>query len=360
MTGGRRKKPARPPMPLGREDWPRRVVVTGAGGHLGGWIVSILASGGVGVTATAGPGEDPMRLSAELVAAGVDPARLSVAACDLLDHPCWPAILQGHDALIHAAAPMPHVLPQDADGLMACARDGTRKVMEAAAAAGIRRVVATSSIMAALYDDTRAPGEVVTEAHWSAAGRDPMTAYAEAKTVAERELWAASQRLGIAVTAINPGVILGPGLTSSISPSLGLFREILSGRALFAPRILLPLVDVRDVAWLHVAALASDAAIGERIFAVADQIWLADLIARIRAKGHEHLPQPRPLDDARARKLADSFSILGYLRYDIGAERWVARDKAERLLKLNWRSSDETIAETIRFLEGRPATRHAA
>ena len=80
MRVARGKRPAKLPLPVGREDWPRRVVVTGAGGHLGGWIVSILASGGVGVTATAGPGEDPMRLSAELVAAGVAPemVRLSV------------------------------------------------------------------------------------------------------------------------------------------------------------------------------------------------------------------------------------------------------------------------------------------
>lgn len=344
-----------------REDggWPRRVVVTGAGGHLGGWIVSILASGGIDVTATAGPGESPARLEGELAAAGVEPARVRTIACDLSDHPCWPEIMAGQDALIHVAAPMPHVMPEAGAALVACARDGTRRVIEAAAAAGIRRVIMTSSIMAALYDSRRMAGHVVTEADWSAEG-EPMTAYAEAKTAAERALWQAAPALGMGVTAINPGVIFGPALTSSISPSLRLFGEILQGRALVAPRILLPLVDVRDVAWLHVAALLSDRTIGERIFAVSDQLWLADLVGRVRAQGLDRLPEPRPIDDERARKLADSFTILSYLRHDIGEERWIARGKAAALLKLNWRPIDETIAETVRFLAGSAAARHAA
>ncbi len=357
------RRPATARMPNGierAEPWPRRVVVTGAGGHLGGWIVAILASGGVAVTATAGPGEDPAVLRAELIAAGVDPALLRIVACDLSDQPCWAEIMAGQDALIHAAAPMPHVLPEEAPSLVACARDGSRRVVEAAAAAGIRRVVITSSIMAALYAEGRPEGHVVSEADWSEPGVAPMTVYAEAKTIAERTVWEAAAEAGLAVTAINPGVIFGPGLTSSISPSLNLFREILHGRAIVAPRILLPLVDVRDVAWLHVAALVSDAAIGERIFAVADQIWLVDLVGRIRADGFEHLPVPRPIDDARARRLADSFTILSYLRHDIGEARWIARGKAEALLGLRWRPIEETIGETIRFLSAKSRARDAA
>ncbi|WP_073056268.1 NAD-dependent epimerase/dehydratase family protein [Kaistia soli] len=342
------------------DHWPRRVVVTGAGGHLGGWIVSILASGGVNVTATAGPGEDPQRLAAEFIASGVQPARLRVVACDLLDKPCWTEIMAGQDALIHVAAPMPHVLTEDAAPLVACAREGSRRVVEAAAAAGIRRMVMTSSIMAALYSADRPDARVVTEADWSTPGRAPMTVYAEAKTVAERTVWEVAAARGLATTVINPGIIFGPGLTSSISPSLNIFREILLGRAIVAPRILLPLVDVRDVAWLHVAALLSDAAVGERIFAVADQLWLADLIACIRASGFEQLPVPRPIDDERARRLADSFSILSYLRFDIGEERWIGRGKAEALLKLRWRPVEETIVETARSLSGRADARHAA
>ncbi|MBZ9938739.1 NAD-dependent epimerase/dehydratase family protein [Mesorhizobium sp. BR1-1-16] len=359
----KRRPPASlvPSSPGGFEgDWPRRVVVTGAGGHLGGWIVSILASGGVDVTATAGPGEEPQRLAAELAAAGVDPARLRIVACDLLDKPCWAEIMAGQDALIHVAAPMPHVLTEDAAPLVACAREGSRRVVEAAAAAGIRRMVMTSSIMASLYGADRPDARVVTEADWSTPGRAPMTIYAEAKTVAERTVWDVAAERGLQTTVINPGIIFGPGLTSSISPSLNIFREILLGRAIVAPRILLPLVDVRDVAWLHVAALLSDAAIGERIFAVADQLWLTDLIDRIRASGFERLPVPRPIDDERARRLADSFSILSYLRFDIGEERWIARGKAEALLQLRWRPVATTISETIHFLAARTDLRHAA
>ena len=340
--------------------WPRRVVVTGAGGHLGGWIVAILAAKGVAVTATAGPTEDPAVLRAEFIAAGVDPQRLTIIACDLLDDPCWSAIMAGHDALVHVAAPMPHVLPEEASSLVACARDGSRRVIEAAAAAGIGRVVMTSSIMAALYGSGRPQGHRFTEDDWSEPGLAPMTVYAEAKTVAERTIWQTAAEAGLTVTAINPGVIFGPGLTSSISPSLNLFREILNGRAIVAPRILLPLVDVRDVAALHVAALVSDAAIGQRIFAVADQIWLDDLVGRIRARGFEHLPVPRPIDDERGRRLADSFTILSYLRHDIGEERRIAQGKAEALFNFAWRPLDETIAETIRFVSARAAALQAA
>ncbi len=342
------------------QPWPRRAVVTGAGGHLGGWIVAILAANGVFVTATAGPGEDPARLRAEFQAAGIDLALLRIVACDLLDAPCWTEIMEGQDALVHVAAPMPHVLAEAAPALVDCARAGSRRVIEAAAAAGIRRVVMTSSIMAALYGSGSLVGHVFTEADWSEPGRAPMTVYAEAKTVAERTSWEAAAETGLSLTSINPGIIFGPGVTSSISPSLNLFREILNGRAIVAPRILLPLVDVRDVAALHVAALVCRAAEGERIFAVADQIWLADLVGRIRTHGCEHLPVPRPLDDERARRLADTFSILSYLRHDIGEERWIARGKAEALVKRGWRPVDDTIVDTMRFVAARTAALQAA
>ena len=337
-----------------------RVVVTGAGGHLGGWIVALLARRGVAVTATAGPGEDPTRLAADFAAAGVDPARLSIVSCELADRSCWPSILAGHDALIHVAAPMPRALDCAARGLLLSARETMLALIEAAHAAGIRRVVHTSSVMAALYRSGRPSGHVITESDWSAPGLDPMTPYAEAKTVAERVFWEATRGFGIGATAINPGILFGPSLTGSMSPSLHLFGEVVDGRAIVAPRILLPMVDVRDAAALHVAALFSDAAVGERIFAVADQLWLMDFIARVRAEGLDHLPVPRPLDDARAHRLAESFSILGYLRYDIGQERRIASDKAARLLDQRWRPTMETIGDTVRFLLGRAAARQAA
>ncbi|MBB3929458.1 dihydroflavonol-4-reductase [Kaistia hirudinis] len=329
-----------------------RIVVTGASGHLGGWIVAILRERGFAVRGTAGPGEDLAVVRERLAAGGVDVGHLDLCSLDLLSDDDLGPLMAGADALIHVAAPIPLHLPEASPSMLKAAREGTRRILDAAAKAGTRRVVATSSIMAAVYGPHSDRGNVLTEQDWSAPAEEPMTAYAVAKTEAEREAWRVADALALDFTSINPGVLLGPGLTGTVSASLNVFQEALAGRATIAPRVLLPVADVRDVARLHVDALSADASIGERIFCVSEQIWLIDLIEMIRAAepGLSALPVPRLLKDELARKIADSFSMLRYLRYDIGEGRPIARDKATSLLGAAWRPLDATVSETIGYL----------
>ena len=332
-----------------------RIVVTGASGHLGGWVVAFLVERGHRGLGTSGPGEDPDAVKRTLAAAGVRPDRFDIASLDLLAEDGLDQLVAGQGALVHVAAPIPLNLPEASPSMLAAAREGTRRILEAASRAGVRRVVATSSIMAAVYGADRDDGVAVTEADWSAPESEPMTAYAVAKTEAEREAWRSARALSLDLTVINPGVLLGPGLTGTVSASLNVFQEALAGRATIAPVVLLPRADVRDVARLHIDALSAPAAAGERIFCVAEQVWLLDLIDMIRNAEPElleRLPVARLLRDDLARKIADSFSFLRYLRYDIGEGRPIAREKAVALLGARWRPLDETVRDTIAYLRG--------
>lgn len=330
-----------------------RIVVTGASGHLGGWVTAILVERGHRVLGTAGPGEDTGAVRERLAAAGIARDRFDIVTLDLLAEDGLDALLEGRQALVHVAAPIPLHLPEASPTMLAAAREGTRRILAASARAGARRVVATSSIMAAVYGSDRPPGSLIRESDWSQPQSQPMTAYAVAKTEAEREAWRCAEEFRLDLTVINPGVLLGPGLTGTISASLNVFQEALAGRATICPRVLLPVADVRDVARLHVEALARPAASGERIFCVARQVWLMDLIEMIRSAEPEllaTLPVPRPLKDELARKIADSFSFLRYLRYDIGDGHPISGDKAAALLGAKWRPLVETVRDTVDYL----------
>src|SRR6185312_11485308 len=95
------------------------------------------------------------------------------------------------------------------------------------------------------------------------------------KTIAERAAWelvadtGQSERLAV----VNPGAILGPLLSADGSFSLELIQRLLKGMP-GVPRVGFSIVDVRDVADLHVKAMRTPEAGGERFVAVADFRWM--------------------------------------------------------------------------------------
>ncbi len=172
--------------------------------------------------------------------------------------------------MYHVASPLPYVQPTDPDELIVPAREGVLRVLRAARAAGARRTVLTSSFAAIGY--TPKPGAEFTEDDWTDPATPGLAPYPRSKAIAERAGWDLMERDGgdTELVVVNPTFILGPTLTSELRSSMQLVKAMLDGTMTVAPRARFGVADVRDVADLHIRAMAAPAAAGKRFLAVAD------------------------------------------------------------------------------------------
>ncbi|RWN21671.1 MAG: NAD-dependent epimerase/dehydratase family protein [Mesorhizobium sp.] len=151
------------------------------------------------------------------------------------------------------------------------ARSGTLRVLRAAHEAKVKRLVITSSFVALSYARDMDTAEF-TEADWSDLSIPTLTAYVRSKTLAEKDAWDFVRRKGgPELTAVNPTVILGPVMCPDYSPSISLIQGMLDGNLPLAPKLSYGIVDVRDVADLHIRAMTDPAANGERFVAIAGE-----------------------------------------------------------------------------------------
>ena len=193
--------------------------------------------------------------------------RLSFVALDLTRDAGWAEAMAGVTALIHTASPFPMAPPRDENELIRPAVDGTLRALRAAQAAGVTRVVMTSSVVA-----IEANGKVgrtpLTEDDWSDVTHPRATPYYRSKTLAERAAWdfvAAHPEMRL--TTINPSLVLGAPLDARFGTSLGLIARILAGKDPMQPDIGFGIVDVADVSAMHVRALERPESAGRRYIA---------------------------------------------------------------------------------------------
>lgn len=250
-----------------------KVFVTGASGFIAKHILRELLEQGYEVRASVRSG----RRKDELEELFPD-ARLEFAMLDLTKDDGWQDALKGCEVLIHTASPFPLTEPKDPQELIRPAVDGTLRAMRAARAAGIKRVILTSSC-AAIYKQADKPKmQPSDEVNWTSPEDPAVGAYEASKTLAEKAAWDfVAENPDIALTTINPGAVFGPPMDARYGSSLELVEQLMTGKVPMAPPMDMVAVDVRDVARMHVAAIDLEATKGARFAAASGTHRLLEL-----------------------------------------------------------------------------------
>ncbi len=329
------------------------VLVTGGSGYIGSWCVIGLLQQGYTVRTTV----RDLRREAEVrasVGKMVDPGnRLSVHAANLTSDDGWDVAAEGAEYVLHVASPLGVPPPKDPNDLIIPARDGALRALRAAIKAGAKRVVMTSSV-AATSPDPRAPDGVSDEAVWTDPNNPATDAYAKSKTIAERAAWDLIKAEGgqTSLATVNPALVLGPVLSKDFSDSVQIVQRLLSGKVPGLPRLGFNIVDVRDVADLHIRAMTDPAAGGQRFIAAGDFAWMADIAAILKARlGDQAAKVPTArAPDILLRLVALFDTDLKSVTPGLGRRRTFTSAKAQNVLGWKPRPLDETILDCARGL----------
>ena len=330
------------------------VVVTGGSGYIAGYCIAELLNNGRRVRATIRNLARAEEVRATIGRISSNAAAIEFVAADLNSDAGWANAVAGADYVLHVASPAPAVSPKDDDEVVRPARDGTLRVLKAARDAGVKRVVMTSSIAAIAYGR----GERLqpfSEVDWTdETNRKDTSPYARSKTIAERAAWAWQKSEGgrLELATVNPVMVLGPVLGSDFSASIEVIKKQLDRSVPALPRLGYNVVDVRDVAHLHLLAMMAPEASGQRFIASSDFYWMKD-IARILKQELGDSARNVPsisIPDFLVRIFAISDPVLRGALIDLGKRRLVSSDKARRILHWTTRPTKETILETAKSL----------
>jgi dihydroflavonol-4-reductase len=255
------------------------VLVTGGSGYLASWTIVDLLKRGYRVRATVRDLARSNAVRAMIASKAPTHGQLSFVKANLLDDDGWEQATAETDYVLHVASPMPVGEYRGTD-LIGPAVEGTLRVLRAARAARVRRVVLTSSASAALPAEKS--GLVADESMWTEVPDTPAHAYTRSKTLAEQAAWSFANSIGLELTTVLPAFMQGPVMGSDYSGSVDLIARMLGGRLPALPHLGWNVVDVRDVADLHLRAMTAPQAAGERFIGGGDFLSLKDIAKIVR------------------------------------------------------------------------------
>ena len=331
------------------------VLVTGGSGFIAQHCMLELFEAGYRVRATVRSLAREAEVRATLKAAGADAGdRLAFFAADLTADAGWAEAVAGCDYVLHVASPFPLTVPKHEDELIVPAREGALRVLRAARGAGVKRVVQTSSFAAVGYGHPQM-GRPFNEHDWTKVDGDGLTAYAKSKTLAERAAWDFMAREGGAMelAVVNPVGVFGPVLGADFSTSIEIVKRMMDGALPALPRITFGVVDVRDVADLHLKAMTDPEAAGERFLAVAgDFLSMRDiaLILKRRLGGAARRVPTGELPDWLLRVVALVDKSVGQIVPELGKTKNATNEKARRMLGWAPRSAEDAVVATAESL----------
>jgi nucleoside-diphosphate-sugar epimerase len=331
------------------------ILVTGGSGFIGCHCILQFLAQGHQVRTTVRNLKREADVRAMLKEGGADPdGRLSFYAADLEKDAGWKEAVAGCDYVLHVASPLPLHIPKNEDELIVPAREGTLRVLRAARDAGVKRVVLTSSFGAIGYG--QAPRKTpFNESDWTDPNASGVLPYVKSKTLAERAAWdfIAKEGGSLELSVINPVAVFGPVLSSDYSGSIHIIQRLMDGALPGCPKLYFGVVDVRDVADLHIRAMTHPAAKGERFLAIAgDCISMRDIAVVLKKRmgdAAKKVPTMQiPNWVVRLSALRDP--AIKQILPELGKIKNATGEKAIRMLGWSPRSSEEAIVSAAESL----------
>ena len=331
------------------------VLVTGGSGFIGVHCILQLLQAGYLVRTTVRSHDREPDVRAMLRVGGVEAGEaLSFAVANLTGDAGWPQAVAGCDYVLHVASPFPLKVPKDENELIVPAREGALRVLRAARYAGVRRVVLTSSFAAIGYGTSPGPGPY-TEEDWTNPDGPGVTPYVKSKTLAERAAWDFMAREGgsLQLSVVNPVAVFGPVFSGDLSTSIAIVQRLLDGGVPACPRLKFGVVDVRDVASLHLSAMTNPAAAGERFLAVTGSfisiLQIAQILRERLGAAASRVPT-HEMPDWILRIVGVFDSTVRQIVPELGKHKDATSANAERVLDWKPLSAEDSIVATAERL----------
>jgi nucleoside-diphosphate-sugar epimerase len=333
----------------------QRVLITGGSGFIAGHCIIQLLERGYLVRATVRSLDREPTVRGILADAGMsDGSDLSFVVADLMSDEGWEDALADVDFVLHVASPVSPGHVDNEDDLIVPAREGTLRVLRAARASGVTRVVLTSAFHAVSWgyphDD-----HTFTEDDWTILDGPGVDAYGKSKTLAERAAWdyLAAEGGPMELSTMLPVAVMGPIMGQDISGSNHLIQQILNGSMPAFPHLFIPIVDVRDVAAAHILAMVTPEAAGQRfLLSNGAAIEMSEIGATIRTHlgdAAKNVPT-RSIPDLVLRIGAIFSAGIRPVVPDLGYSKKTSNEKTRRVLGWTPRDPKEAIvgaAESI-------------
>jgi dihydroflavonol-4-reductase len=330
------------------------VVVTGATGFIALHCVRELLQAGYRVRGTMRSLVKEPGVRKALAVDAEAGARLAFVEADLDQDAGWSAAMEGATFVLHVASPLPPGPPKHVDDLVRPARDGTLRVLRAARDAGVRRVVMTSSVAAVSSGHAQYDGRPFTEEDWSNLD-GAVPPYETSKTKAERAAWEFMQELGdessMDLVAVNPSFVLGPSLLGADNTSNEVVAKLIRREVPGCPSLMVPAVDVRDVARAQVLAMTTPDAAGKRFILSGEELWYLDIARMLKEAGYEVTTRKIPSWFVRIVALFDPTVRLAVPM--LGKPVRYSTKRARSVLGWSTRPFKETLLDTAADVRAR-------
>lgn len=208
--------------------------------------------------------------------------RLTFIKVNLSKDENWELAMEHCTYVLSVASPVFFEIPKNEEEAIRLAVAEILRVLKIAKKMKVKKVVMTSNFGAIGFSNKNST-KLTTEEDWTSLEERGLSIYEKSKLVAERVAWKfiEEEGNGLELSTINPVAILGPSLSMHVSNSFILLDMLFKDK--WAPQLPLNIVDVRDVADLHIRAMISEKSNGQRFIASCDgQISLFEMAEIIR------------------------------------------------------------------------------